>query len=129
LRALVETIVRNFPRGKAVELGIGFQTKVALRLIQLGYDVLAIDWNERAVENARKRGIKALRDDIFRPRLGLYRDAVVLYSIRPAPEMLPALFKLSQRTGVPLLVRPMGSDSLHGMRPVAQGVYLYRGDV
>ncbi|GAB6136389.1 UPF0146 family protein [Thermococcus prieurii] len=112
LETLADFIAQNFPRGKAVELGIGFQTKVALRLTELGYDVLAIDWNEKAVENARKAGIKAVRDDLFRPRLELYKDAVVLYSVRPTPEIMKPILELSKKTGVPLVVLPLSGDSV-----------------
>jgi len=112
LETLADFIAGNFPRGKAVELGIGFQTKVALRLTELGYDVLAIDWNEKAVENARKAGIKALRDDLFRPRLSLYRNAVVLYSVRPTPEIMKPIVELSRKTGVPLVILPLSGDSV-----------------
>ena len=112
LEKLAEFIAENFSQGKAVELGIGFQTKVALRLIELGYDVLAIDWNEKAVENARRAGIKAVHDDLFRPRLGLYRDAVLLYSVRPTPEIMKPIVELSRKTGVPLVVLPLSGDSV-----------------
>ncbi|WP_099209579.1 UPF0146 family protein [Thermococcus henrietii] len=112
LETLADFIAENFPRGKAVELGIGFQTKVALRLTELGYDVLAIDWNERAVENAKKAGIKAVRDDLFRPRVSLYRDAVVLYSVRPTPEIMKPIVELSKKTGVPLVILPLSGDSV-----------------
>ncbi|MEO2152393.1 MAG: UPF0146 family protein, partial [Thermococcus sp.] len=94
LEKLAEFIAQNFPRGKAVELGIGVQTKVALRLTELGYDVLGIDWNEKAVGNARRAGINAVRDDLFRPRLSLYRDAVVLYSVRRRREIMKAIVGL-----------------------------------
>jgi len=112
LEGLAEFIAENFPKGKAVELGIGFQTKVALRLTELGYDVLAIDWNEEAVENARRSGISAVRDDLFRPRLQLYRDAVVLYSVRPTPEIMRPIAELGRKTGVPLVVLPLSGDSV-----------------
>ena len=112
LEKLAEFIGENFSQGKAVELGIGFQTKVALRLIELGYDVLAIDWNEKAVENARRAGIKAVRDDLFRPRLSPYRDAVLLYSVRPTPEIMEPIVELSRKVNVPLVVLPLSGDSV-----------------
>jgi len=120
---LAEFIAENFPRGKAVELGIGFQTKVALRLKKLGYDVLAIDWNMPAVENARKAGINALRNDLFNPREKLYRDAVVLYAVRPTPEIMGAILTLSEETGVPLVLLPLSGDSV----PRRMKLINYRG--
>ncbi|WP_457741695.1 UPF0146 family protein [Thermococcus sp.] len=126
---LAEFISKNFPPGKVIELGIGFQTKVALKLKELGYNVLAIDWNEEAVENARRLGIKAVRDDLFNPRRELYRDAVVLYAVRPTPEIMGAILKLSEETRVPLVVLPLSGDSvpkaLKLMNHKGLAVYVY----
>ncbi|WP_457751016.1 UPF0146 family protein [Thermococcus sp.] len=123
LEDLADFIAENFSRGKVVELGIGFQTKVALKLMELGYDVLAIDWNRLAVENARKAGINSVRDDLFNPRRELYRDAVVLYAVRPTPEIMGAILKLSEETGVPLVILPLTGDSV----PKGLKLVNYRG--
>jgi len=127
LENLAGFIAENFPRGKVVELGIGFQTKVALKLKELGYDVLAIDWNERAVENARKKGIEAEKDDLFRPRLELYKNTVLLYSVRPTPEIMRPIVKLSNIVSVPLVILPMSGDSVpRGLRLINyRGLVMY----
>ncbi len=124
---LADFLAEKFPKGKIVELGIGFQTKVALRLKKLGYDVLAVDWNEKAVENARKVGIKAIRDDLFRPKLELYSDAVALYSVRPTPEIMKPILELSRNVGVPLVILPLSGDSVpKGLRLVNyRGLSIY----
>lgn len=120
-------LAEKFPKGKIVELGIGFQIKVALRLKELGYDVLAVDWNEEAVENARKAGIKAVRDDLFRPKLELYSDAVALYSVRPTPEIMRPIIELSRKVRVPLVILPLSGDSVpRGLRLVNyRGLSIY----
>ncbi|WP_297549829.1 UPF0146 family protein [Thermococcus sp.] len=130
LEGMAKFISKNFPKGKAVELGIGFQTKVALKLMELGYDVLAVDWNEKAVENARRLGINAVRDDLFSPRLELYRDAVVLYSVRPTPEIMRPIAELSHRTGIPVVILPLSGDTVpRGFRLINHGnlaIYVYK---
>ena len=129
LEVMAEFISKNFPQGKAVELGIGFQTKVALKLMELGYDVLAVDWNEKAIENARKLGINAVKDNLFSPRLELYRDAVVLYSVRPTPEIMRPILELSRRTGVPAVILPLSGDTVpRGFKLTNHGnlaIYVY----
>ena len=127
LENLADFIAERFPRGKAVELGIGFQTKVALKLKELGYEVLAVDWNEKAVENARKMGIKAERDDFFRPRLELYKNAVLLYSIRPTPEIMRPIVRISDLVSVPLVILPLSGDSVpRGLRLINhRGLAIY----
>ncbi|WP_297481282.1 UPF0146 family protein [Thermococcus sp.] len=130
LEGMAEFISKNFPKGKAVELGIGFQPKVALKLMELGYNVLAVDWNEKAVENARKLGINAVKDDLFSPSLKLYRDAVVLYSVRPTPEIMGPIAKLSHRTGVPAVILPLSGDTVpRGFKLINHGslaIYVYK---
>ena len=103
-------IAGRVEKGKLVEVGIGFQTRVALRLIELGYDVLAIDWNEKAVENARRAGIKAEVDNVFKPRLGLYLGAKAIYSIRPTPETMEHILELGKRLNIPVFILPLSGD-------------------
>ncbi len=102
----------NVPRGKIVELGIGFQFNVALKLKELGYDVLAVDWNPQAVEKAEELGISAVRDDLFSPNLELYRSAKALYSVRPTPEIVKPILELSKRLSVPVYILPLSGDSM-----------------
>ncbi len=110
IEALAEFIAETVERGKVVEAGIGFQLKVALRLKGLGYDVLAVDWNGKAVENARKAGINAVRDDIFSPNLELYRGAKAVYSIRPTPEIVAPILSLGEALKVPVYTLPLSGD-------------------
>ncbi len=100
-------IASRVPKGKVAELGgIGFQFKVALRLKELGFRVLAVDWNEKAVEAAKEAGIEAIRDDLFNPRLELYEDAVALYSVRPTPEIVEPILDLGKKLGFPVFILP-----------------------
>ncbi|ASJ03404.1 hypothetical protein A3L09_09105 [Thermococcus profundus] len=109
-----EFIASRVPKGKIVELGIGFQFKVALRLKELGYDVLAVDWNEEAVHAAEEAGIKAVKDDLFNPRVELYRGAVALYSIRPTPEIVKPILELGGKLGLPVFILPLTGDVMPG---------------
>ncbi|WP_297071232.1 UPF0146 family protein [Thermococcus sp.] len=99
-------------RGQLTEVGIGFQFKVALRLIERGRDVTAVDRNPRAVEKARALGINAYVDDIFRPNLGLYERSQALYSIRPTPEIIKPILKLGRSLGVPVFIVPLAGDTV-----------------
>ncbi|ANF22282.1 UPF0146 family protein [Thermococcus piezophilus] len=107
-----EFLAEKVPKGKIVELGIGFQFKVALRLRERGYDVLAVDWNPASVERARELGINAVRDDIFNPRLKLYKDAKAMYSVRPTPEIVQQILELGKRLGLPVYILPLSGDTM-----------------
>ncbi len=97
-------------RGQLTEVGIGFQFKVALRLIERGRDVTAVDWNPKAVERARTLGINAYVDDIFRPHTELYERSEALYSVRPTPEIIKPILKLGRSIGVPVFILPLAGD-------------------
>ncbi|HDZ36659.1 MAG TPA: hypothetical protein ENH81_07120 [Thermococcus sp.] len=116
-------IAENSPGKRAVEIGVGFQLSVALKLRELGYDVTVIDWNEKAVANARKAGLNAIRDDVFNPRLEIYRDADVIYSVRPTPEIVRPILRLGRTIKKPVYILPFSGD------PIPPGTRLvnYRG--
>ncbi|AMQ18816.1 UPF0146 family protein [Thermococcus peptonophilus] len=116
-------IASRVPKGKVAELGIGFQFKVALRLKELGFRVLAVDWNEKAVEAAKEAGIEAIRDDLFNPRLELYEDAVALYSVRPTPEIVEPILDLGKKLGFPVFILPLAGDTM----PRTMRLVNYRG--
>ncbi|MDK2914367.1 MAG: uncharacterized protein PWQ79_1282 [Thermococcaceae archaeon] len=111
-----EFIAKNVPPGKVVEIGIGFQFKVALRLKELGYDVFAVDWNPLSVEKGRELGIKTFRDDVFNPNISLYTGARAIYSIRPTPEIVKPIIELGKRLKVKTYILPLAGDVMpHGL--------------
>jgi len=116
-------IAENSPGRKALEVGVGFQLSVALKLRELGYEVTVIDWNEKAVENARKAGLRAIKDDVFNPRLEIYEGTDVIYSVRPTPEIVEPILRLGRTLRKPVYILPFSGD------PVPPGTRLvnYRG--
>ncbi|WP_297507645.1 UPF0146 family protein [Thermococcus sp.] len=129
IEGLADFIAETVERGKIVEAGIGFQLKVALRLKELGYDVLAVDWNEKVIENARKAGINAVRDDLFKPKLELYQGAKAVYSVRPTPEIVVPILRLGEALKVPVYILPFSGDPrVRGTRLVnfrGLAIYVY----
>ncbi len=122
-----EFLGENVPKGRIAELGIGFQFKVALKLLEIGYDVLAVDWNPESVRRARELGINAVRDDLFNPNLELYRGVKALYSVRPTPEIMGPILELGERLGVPVYVLPLAGDTVpKGMKLISfKGLPIY----
>jgi uncharacterized UPF0146 family protein len=123
LEDFADFIASRVPKGKVVELGIGFQFKVALRLKELGYNVLAVDWNPASVEKAGEFGINAVRDDLFSPNLELYRGVNALYSVRPTPEIVMPILELGKKLGVPVYILPLTGDTM----PRTMRLINYRG--
>ncbi|MHC1630729.1 MAG: UPF0146 family protein [Methanotrichaceae archaeon] len=87
--------------GKVVEIGVGKAIEVAVILAK-DLDVVATDKATRIDGDS-----KIIADDIFYPDLDLYRDASLLYSIRPPLEMQIAMGKLALDIGAEIIVRPL----------------------
>jgi Uncharacterized protein conserved in archaea len=51
-------------------------------------------------------------DDIRQPDLKIYKDAGLIYSIRPPEELHPYLEKLSRKIGADLIIKPLSTDSI-----------------
>ena len=98
---LAEFIAENY-RGRGVEVGVGYFADVALGLQARGLDVVLTDKEERLLG-----GLRVEKDDIFSPRLELYRGASLLYSIRPPLELQLAMGLLASKVGAEVLVRPL----------------------
>ena len=98
---LAEFIAENY-RGRVVEVGAGYVAEVALGLRARGLEVVLTDKEERLLGSLRVE-----KDDIFSPRLELYRGASLLYSIRPPLEMQLAMGLLAAKLGADVLVRPL----------------------
>jgi len=101
---LAQFIARNYS-GRVVEVGAGYVSEVALGLKERGLDVVLTDKGERLLGSLRVE-----KDDIFSPRLELYRGASLLYSIRPPLEMQLAMGLLASQVGADVLVRPLQDE-------------------
>jgi uncharacterized UPF0146 family protein len=98
---LAQFIAENYS-GRVVEVGAGYVPEVALGLLARGLDVVLTDKEERLLGDLRVE-----KDDIFSPRLELYRGASLIYSIRPPLEMQLAMGLLALQIGADVLVRPL----------------------
>ncbi|WP_058947669.1 UPF0146 family protein [Thermococcus sp. 2319x1] len=105
-------LIERHPEGKLVEIGVGFNFKVSLKLKDLGKEVLVVDWNPEAVKKAKELGLEAYVDDVFSPNLEIYRGAVAIYSVRPTPEIVKPILKLAQLLKIPVYILPFSLDSM-----------------
>lgn len=116
---IAEYILKNY-RNKVVEVGVGSLPQVAL-LLKDKMDVVVTDVNETkhgGLMNPSKideylwvhQKVKFCRDDIFAPDIGIYRNASLLYSIRPPIDIQDAMAKVANEVGADLLIRPFGNE-------------------
>lgn len=100
---IAEFILNNY-RNKVVEIGVGNLPHVAL-LLKDKMDVIVTDINEQ-----KYAGVRFCRDDIFAPDMGIYRNASLLYSIRPPIDIQDAMAKTAKEAGADLIIRPFGNE-------------------
>lgn len=100
---MAEYIIKNY-RNKVVEVGVGSMPHVALKLKDV-LDVVVTDINEQ-----KYAGVRFCRDDILVPDMGIYRNASLLYSIRPPIDIQDAIAKTAKEVGADLLIRPFGNE-------------------
>lgn len=98
---LARFIARNYS-GRVVEVGVGYFPDVALALMERGIEVTLTDREERSLGC-----LHVEKDDVFSPRMELYRGATLLYSIRPPLEIQLAMGQIALSIGVDVLVRPL----------------------
>ncbi len=52
-------------------------------------------------------------DDVTNPNMDLYKDADIIYSIRPPSELQPHIIKLSQKVNAHLIIKPLFNEDLN----------------
>ena len=100
---LAEYILKSY-RNKVVEVGVGNRPEVALLLKDM-IEVIVTDVIDREYP-----GIIFFRDDVFNPDIRIYRNASLIYSIRPPIDLQEAMAKIAKEVGADLLIRPFGNE-------------------
>jgi len=107
----------------AVEVGIGLNIEVARIFHDAGLSIRCTDVKDLPVPN----WLTFMIDDIFSPDVSRYKEADVIYSIRPAIEMIPPLITLARTVNSDLLVYHLGFESYgNGGEKIDCGVILHR---
>ena len=107
----------------AVEVGIGRNMTAAKVVHDAGVHIRCTDIRQIHVP----AWLTFRVDDVFSPELGMYDGADVVYSIRPAIEMIPPLVALSRAINADLLVYHLGFETYEdGGERIDCGVLLHR---
>ncbi len=100
---IAEYIIKNY-RNKVVEVGVGSLPEVAL-LLKDKMDVIVTD-----IDDHKFSGLKFCRDDIFSPDFSIYKDASLIYSIRPPIDIQLAIAEIAGFVGADLIIRPFSNE-------------------
>jgi uncharacterized UPF0146 family protein len=107
----------------AVEVGIGKNTTAAQIIRDAQKKIRCTDISGKVAE----KGLDFFLDDLFEPDIDLYSGAEVIYSIRPAIDMVPPLVSLAQLINADLLVYHLGFEYFgDGGETLDCGVVLHR---
>jgi uncharacterized UPF0146 family protein len=121
----IETCVGNYIAThytRAIEVGIGRNEEAGKIVSGKGALVRCTDVKGFELSGS----LPFSQDDIFLPDDSLYTGAEVLYSIRPAPEMIPPLIELAERINADLIVYHLGFESYgNGGEIIDCGVLLH----
>jgi uncharacterized UPF0146 family protein len=100
---LSEYILKNYS-DKVVEVGVGGRPEVALLLKDM-IEIVVTD-----IIDLEYAGLRFFRDDIFDPNIGIYKNASLIYSIRPPIDIQEAMANIAEEVGADLLIRPFGNE-------------------
>ncbi|MDR2873789.1 MAG: hypothetical protein LBV42_03475 [Methanobrevibacter sp.] len=92
---------------KVVEIGVGNFFKVAdyLKNTNNNIEVVMID-----IDSKRKDVIK---DDIINPKIHIYKEAKIIYSIRPPYELQTCIEKIAIKINALLIIKPLFNEDLN----------------
>ncbi len=108
---------------QAVEVGIGRNQGAAEILSRAGKLLRSTDIKKLPVPDS----LSFVIDDVFFPDTSQYLGADVIYAIRPAIEMVPALITLAEAVDCDLIVYHLGFESYgDGGEKIDCGVILHR---
>ncbi|MFW6194058.1 MAG: UPF0146 family protein [Halobacteriota archaeon] len=118
LTPLAEFISKNYDCHLVVEIGIGKRWEIATQLSRMGFRVIAVD-----IVDINPQCFDYVKDDITDPDMKVYKNAGLLYSIRPPPELFSSIIDVARSAGADCLIRPLGNEF-----PEGGGLINYRGE-
>lgn len=130
-QVIAEFIARHYPKAKKIiEIGVGRApfTAVLLKRLVKGLDVIVVDKDQSIISELKDLGLIAFVDDVGSPRIELYKDADLIYSIRPPFELFSKVVEIGESVGSDVLIVPLLEDAyLAGFDKRLEIIELSRG--
>lgn len=106
LKLAIENSEKTGEKTRIVEIGAGkFQTISKNLSENENIDIVMTDIDP-ADENI-------IRDDVFNPNMNIYKDADILFSIRPPAELQEAIMKIRDKVNATLIIKPLFNEDLN----------------
>ena len=106
LKLAIENSEKTGKKTRIVEIGAGkFQTISKNLSDNENIDIVMTD-----IDPANENIIK---DDVFNPNMNIYKDADILFSIRPPAELQEAIMKIRDEVDATLIIKPLFNEDLN----------------
>lgn len=106
LKLAIENSEKTGKKTKIVEIGAGkFQTISKNLSENENIEIIMTD-----IDPANENIIK---DDVFNPNMNIYKDADILFSIRPPAELQEAIMKIRDDVDATLIIKPLFNEDLN----------------
>ena len=106
LKLAIENSEKTGKKTKMVEIGVGkFQTISKNLSKNEKIDLIMTD-----IDPANEDIVK---DDVFNPDMSIYKDADILFSIRPPGELQEAIMKIRDQVNATLIIKPLFNEDLN----------------
>lgn len=104
---LSDYIIVNYKNAsRIVEVGVGGFPLVALTLQEhLNMDIIMTD--------IKPYHNNIVVDDITNPNLNIYKDATLIYSIRPPQELQNHIKEVAELVGADLIIKPLSTEFIN----------------
>ncbi|MGI6465519.1 MAG: UPF0146 family protein [Methanobacterium sp.] len=101
-----EYIIKHYSQSSGIaEVAVG-------HFLQVGFALKKHLEGEIIMTDIKPCQDSVILDDIRQPNLKIYKDAELIYSIRPPEELHPYLEQLSEKLGGDLIIKPLSTDSI-----------------
>ncbi|MDR3222806.1 MAG: hypothetical protein LBT66_03580 [Methanobrevibacter sp.] len=95
----------NISDAKVIEIGVGNFFKVADYLKNNSIEVVMVDIDSKRDD--------VIQENIMNPKLYLYENAKVIYSIRPPYELQPYIEEIAKNLKALLIIKPLFNEDLN----------------
>ena len=113
-RLIAEFIARLYPNAvKIVEVGVGRTPFTALLLKKLikNLRMVVVDKDPYIISEFKDSEVEAVVDDVLSPRIEIYQNADLIYSIRPPFELFPMIERIGKSVGSDVIIIPLLEDA------------------
>jgi uncharacterized UPF0146 family protein len=113
-RLIAEFIAREYPGAvRIIEVGVGRTpfTAILLKRLIKNLRMVVVDKDQGIISELTGSEVEAVVDDVLSPKIEIYQNADLIYSIRPPFELFSAIERIGELVGCDTIIIPMLEDA------------------